>query len=441
MIALLLIAGQSKRFWPLADKPLFGICGKALLAHQVERLKAGGIGTIVIVGGKHNLKAARLLFPKLAAVEQRDLSLGMRGALLSALPKCKDEPVLVVGGNDVIEPAAYRALLDRMQSSPALDGVILAQRVKRYFPGGYLTLKGRRVTGIVEKPGEGKEPSKFVNIVAHAHRSAKTLLNALKGVHSDRDDAYERVLSQLFQDRRYEAVPYDGVWQPVKYPWHLLSLLPIALGEITEQSLHPTAEIHPSAVIIGPVLLQKNVRILPHATVVGPCFVGEGSVIANNALVRQASIGRHCVVGYTTEIVRSILLDHVWTHSSYVGDAVIGNNTALGGGTMLGNLRLDEGEISSVVEGQAISTGLTKFGAIIGSDCRIGINCSLLPGVKIGSGSFVSAATLVDQDVPDNTFVKMAATKMVARPNRSPSSKPAEREKFRRMSGLHNTAA
>ena len=42
---------------------------------------------------------------------------------------------------------------------------------RAYFPGGYLTLEGGRVTSVVEKPGAGNEPSDLVNLVAHVFAS------------------------------------------------------------------------------------------------------------------------------------------------------------------------------------------------------------------------------------------------------------------------------
>lgn len=42
---------------------------------------------------------------------------------------------------------------------------------------------------------------------------------------------------------------------------------------------------------------------------------------------------------------------------------------------------------------------------IIGNDVLIGANSTILPGVKIGDGAIVSAATLVHKDVPAGAFV------------------------------------
>ncbi len=83
---LLLLAGQSKRFAPLAEKALFPIAGKPLIGHIIERLEEAKCGDITLIGGAHNLEEIRTNFPNLKAIEQERLELGMRGALLSALP-------------------------------------------------------------------------------------------------------------------------------------------------------------------------------------------------------------------------------------------------------------------------------------------------------------------------------------------------------------------
>ncbi|MFC4737022.1 acyltransferase [Bacillus daqingensis] len=73
----------------------------------------------------------------------------------------------------------------------------------------------------------------------------------------------------------------------------------------------------------------------------------------------RISIGRNSVVGYNTTI-----LAHEYLISEYrLGDVIIGDNV------------------------------------------MIGANCTILPGVTIGDGAVVSAATLVHKDVPPGAFV------------------------------------
>ena len=73
MKVLLLIAGRSKRFWPLREKPLFPLCGKTLLEHQVQRLNQAGLTDIVLIGGAHNLEEISGLYPDLPRIEQENL--------------------------------------------------------------------------------------------------------------------------------------------------------------------------------------------------------------------------------------------------------------------------------------------------------------------------------------------------------------------------------
>jgi|TARA_Y100000310_G_scaffold195025_1_gene195014 bifunctional UDP-N-acetylglucosamine pyrophosphorylase/glucosamine-1-phosphate N-acetyltransferase len=429
MRVLLLIAGRSVRFWPLSEKTLFPICGTNLLEITTGRLKSAGLTDITLIGGTHNLELVREKYPEFSIVEQKDLSLGMRGALLDALPEIGSGPVMIVCVNDVIDPSAYKNLIDKCQS-PDVQGALLAQKVDRYFPGGYLQIDGERITSIIEKPKEGNEPSDLVNIVAHVHKDSSVLLEALKQAPA-KDDGYEIALDQLFKKYIYSAVPFEGVWQAIKYPWHMLNLLPMLLSKISEQKIHESAQVHPTAVIDGSVIMSEGVKVFPHATVRGPCYIGPNSIVANNALVRDSSIGSDCVVGYSSEVKASVFADHVWTHTTYIGDSVVGSNVSFGAGSATGNLRLDEAEISSIVKGEKIKTGLNKFGTIIGADCRLGIHTGINPGIKIGSGTFISSHVLVSEDVPDKSFVTMKKDEMRVRENKIGVPGAEKREGFR----------
>lgn len=431
MRAILIFAGRSTRFWPLSEKSLFPIGGTTLLQEQVKRLRKGGLKDILLVAGPHNKAAAEEMFPDLDVIEQEDLELGMRGALLSALPECDEGPVMIVSSNDIIESSAYAELLKKSKGLKR-GGLLLARKVPTYFPGGYLSMKGRRITGIVEKPEPGTEPSEMVNIVAHVHSSATDLLEALVLVKPTKDDGYEVALQRLIETHPYEAVAYQGAWQAVKYPWHLLSLLSVLLPQSGKPVIHKTAKIHKTAVIEGPVIVGPGVKVFPHASIIGPCVIGEGTVIANNALVRGSSIGKKCVVGYNTEVARSVLADDVWTHSSYLGDSIVGSNVSMGAGTTTGNLRLDEGDISSVVGGKVVQTGLTKLGAVIGEGVRTGIHTCIAPGIKVGAGSFINSLMLVTQDIPDRSFVKLGKDGTLSvRPNTKKTTDAKKRDAFR----------
>lgn len=428
MKAILLLAGASNRFWPLEEKPLFPLLGTSLFEKQIATLKQAGITDIVVVCSNNNKQALYNLEPTVNFVVQLPDKTGMWGGVLSALEVTKDEPVLIIGNDN----CHTDVLTNVIQSAKTGKGVLVVKEVEQYFPGGYIALEGKKVLSIIEKPGAGNEPSNLVNLVIHGHPSAAALKEALLQTGNSQDDGYEQALNTLFSSYTYETESYIGEWHPIKYPWHLLTALDHELHTITQSTIDPSATIHDSAVITGNVYIGSNTKILPHATIVGPCYIGNNCIIGNNALVRQSSVGNNCVIGFNSEVKHSVVANYVETHSTYIGDSIIGENVSFGAGSVTGNLRLDEEEIHSVVKNTLVATGYTKLGAIIGKNCRFGINTSISPGVKIGHNTFVSSATLLEQDVPENSFVRTKDGVVIVKPNTKTCPGMEQRNTFKK---------
>ena len=79
---------------------------------------------------------------------------------------------------------------------------------------------------------------------------------------------------------------------------------------VDEALHHPTAVVHPTARIIGPVLLGAGVRIEANAVLIGPMSVGRQSVISESAVVSRSCIWEHCVIGAGANVDTSLLGDH-----------------------------------------------------------------------------------------------------------------------------------
>ena len=410
MKVILLASGRSFRMKPIADKNLLTFCGKTLVEHQLSALGKAGLKDVVIVGGKHNLSFLRTLRVKnmrLAVVEQKNLDDGMAGGVLSAERHCKkQESVIVVSANDVVDEDLYKKVARAKISG---DGLIVAKKVTSYFPGGYLTLdKKGFIQKIVEKPKPGTEPSQLINIVIHRFEKADYLFSHIKNARSKKDDRYEVALQGWFSDGgHFQALQYDGFWQPVKFPWHVLALMDYFLKKDGKDLRKgKNVVVSRSAKIYGKVVLADGVKVFDNAVIQGPAYVGKNTVVGNNVLVRGSHIGNNCVIGFGSEVARSFLGDTVWLHNNYVGDSVIGNDVAFGAGTVTGNYRLDAKAISMNIKGEKKGSGLHKLGIITGDHIRVGINTSFMPGVTVGSNSFVGAGIVVGEDVPEGSFVR-----------------------------------
>ncbi len=406
MKTIILAAGRSRRMQPIEDKNFLNFLGKPLIIRQIETMKEAGLNEFVLVGGAHNqerLKEACTKFEIGAEiVEQKDLGMGMCGAVLAAADLIGNEAVLVVSSNDTVDVSAYRTILDAAD----FDGAMLGKKVYEYFPGGYLETEGGSIKSIVEKPGEGNEPSDLVNLVVHYHKDGAKLVDYLSKAKSSDDDLYETALQNMIDDgMKYQAVPYDGYWQPIKYPWHVRNVFKYYF-EKANKKIDESAQISEHAIIKGDVIIGKNVRIFEGAIINGPCYIGDYSIVANNALVRDSHIGANCVIGFSSEVARSFLGNDVWTHSNYIGDSIIGNNVSFGAGAVTGNFRLDEKNVLIDCNGERVDSGTNKLGLICGSHVRAGVNTSFMPGVKVGSNSFVGAGIVVAEDIKTGSFVR-----------------------------------
>jgi len=396
---------------PVEDKNFLKFLGKPLLQHQLEMLKTAGFREIIVIGGKHNLSRVKqmclsLRGLKIKVCEQKDLELGMCGAVLSAKNLIGKEPILVLSSNDIVDIKAFKLIKEAVEKGKA-ESYILGKKVLKYFPGGYLKVDRKGyIQNIVEKPRQGSEPSNLVNLVVHVHKNPEKLIEYLKKTESEGDDRYERALCSMIKDGvQMQVVPYDGFWQPIKFPWHVQSVFQFLFAS-AKKGISKSAVISKNAVINGDVIIGDHVKIFDGAVVQGPCYIGDFSVIATNSLVRESNIGENCVIGFSTEVARSYLGSDVWTHSNYIGDSVVENNVSFGAGSVLANLRLDEKNICVNYDEGWVDTGASKFGAIIGSNTRIGVNTSIMPGARIGGGSFIGAGITISGNISENSFVR-----------------------------------
>lgn len=414
---VVLAGGANRRFWPLRAKSLLSLCGQSLLERLVRGLVSAGCRRFVVVASPETAAAVEDGIRPLPAdvdVAVQPEPRGMGDALLTAAaahPELLRGPLLVAQAHDVVEPALYPAFLHRAGEGRA-DGLLTAKRLHDHFPGGYLAVDGERVTALVEKPEPGREPSDLVSLVLHWHRYPEQLLTAIRDAYrqsADADDHYERAIAALLPTLRYEVFLYEGEWQALKYPWHVLGVMDMLLRELQPTSALPEG-------VSGPVVLEEGVRLLPGARVVGPAWIGAGSVIGTNSLVRGSIIGRHVEVGYGCEVARSYVGDGCTFHHNYVGDSVIDRGVSLGFGTVTGNWPFYPPPVRSTVAGTRLRTGMTKLGAVIGAESRTGIGVLINPGVKIGARTFIGPGIVVSRDVPDGRLL-LAKQEITDQPN------------------------
>jgi bifunctional N-acetylglucosamine-1-phosphate-uridyltransferase/glucosamine-1-phosphate-acetyltransferase GlmU-like protein len=132
-------------------------------------------------------------------------------------------------------------------------------------------------------------------------------------------------------------------------------------------------------------------------------LISSWAVIGNSCEIKCSLVGREAEV----------------PHFNYVGDSILGVKVNLGAGTICSNVKNVPGTIGLRVAGEAVDTGLRKFGAVLGDGCKTGCNTVLNPGVLLGRGCVTYPnASLRSGFYPPRTLVKVRQAQQLLELNR-----------------------
>jgi len=140
--------------------------------------------------------------------------------------------------------------------------------------------------------------------------------------------------------------------------------------------------------IIGDNSVIGAGSIIYHGSIIGKnCLIGDQAKLMNNVKIGDYSliainvkVGYQAVIGHHTKIMDL---------TNVAGRAVIGNNVFIGPAVVMGN---------DNKMGRAGGEG--DIGPIIEDYVTIGMNATILPGVRIGQDSIIAAGSVVTNDVP-----------------------------------------
>ncbi len=404
MQAVILSAGASSRFWPINGyhKSLLKIMGKPLILLLIDGLKKKGIKEIIVVQGPGKEVGTEL--------KKYKVNLPVK-YVIQPVPKGTGEAILRVGkfvrdqffvlNAERIDAGEHVELILRKFRKEKSKLILLSGETKTPWLYGILKVKKDKVIDLVEKPKPGKEPSNLK--IVGTYFLPKEFLAYLKKVPIHMY-SLEDALLLYAKDKEVKTMDVKRETFALKYPWHLLEIKKYVFNRFLEKKIAKTAKIAKNVVIEGRVYVGENVKVFEGATIKGPCYIGDDCIIGNNALVREyTNLEKGTLIGGFAEVTRSIFQEGVHTHSGYFGDSIFGKGCRIGAGTVTANVRIDRGEISSVVKGKKINTGLEHLGVIAGENTKIGVNVSLMPGVLIGSNCEIGPHSIVLKNIEDGT--------------------------------------
>jgi UDP-N-acetylglucosamine diphosphorylase / glucose-1-phosphate thymidylyltransferase / UDP-N-acetylgalactosamine diphosphorylase / glucosamine-1-phosphate N-acetyltransferase / galactosamine-1-phosphate N-acetyltransferase len=180
-----------------------------------------------------------------------------------------------------------------------------------------------------------------------------------------------------------------------EHPWTITASLPSFILKkiqslskdykiVNDIAIHKDARIEEHVVLKAPIIISANCFIGAHAYLRGGVFAAEG-----------VSIGPGC------EIKSSILMPKAaMAHFNFVGDSIVGSGVNMEAGSIICNHYNDRDDkmISVLINKELIKTGVTKFGALVGDNCKIGANAVLSPGTILEPKQIVKRLELIEQD-------------------------------------------
>ncbi len=414
MKGVVLAAGRGERLRPLTDdrpKVILKVANKPVVEYLMDRLVPFVDGFLMVVryGKDRIIETLGRDFKgrPIEYVEQLPGEGTARG--VESVEGMVDGDFIVANGDVYLEGNAVGDLVSTFNREEA-DAALLIKRFDDLTHLGKVEIENGLVKAVIEKPGR---VSGYANLGLYVFRP--TVFEFIRRTKKSARGEYEitdAINLMVSEGLKVVTVSYDGYWNDVGRPWDMLELNEHLLKSLKHDV---RGEVERGAVLVPPVEVGEGTVVRSGSYIIGPVKIGGNCLIGPNCLIRPCtSIGEGCHVGNAVEVKNSIIMDHSNApHLNYVGDSIIGEKTNLGAGTITANLRHDRGNVRVEVRGKLEDSGRHKLGAIIGHEVKVGINVSIYPGRKIGSGSFVGPAVIVDRNVPPNAVVVARQEKII----------------------------
>ena len=193
------------------------------------------------------------------------------------------------------------------------------------------------------------------------------------------------------------------LFEGATYPWEVLPKISAFIVELGNQLNSEEYEKRGENVWVA-----KSAKVAPTAYINGPAIIGKESEIRHCAFIRgNAIVGEGAVVGNSTELKNVVLFNKVQVpHYNYVGDSILGYRAHMGAGSITSNVKSDK-TLVVVKDGEdQITTGLKKFGAMLGDCVEVGCNSVLNPGTVVGRNAQIYPTSCVRGVIKANSIYK-----------------------------------
>lgn len=430
--AIILAAGKGTRMASPLPKVLHPVAGQPMIQWPIQACIGAGIGQIRVVVGHGKELVKGIIEPLGASAFEQTLQRGTADAVMAAKVSELEGIVVIMNGDHPLISAEDLKRIALEFSVRKLDLAVVSAKVK--VPG-----KAGRV---VTRHGE------FIAIVEAKDASADTLkireVNA--GLYFVRADLLQDVLPKVGnqnQSQEYYLTDIAAIAKDLGYAVGVIQENPrVAFGVNTQMELSQATKYHfrkrarywmeKGCIIIDPsttyietgVQIEPGVVIYPNVHLRGRCIIGTCAVIENNSVLVDALVHKHaairanshldsCVVGSGALIgpyarlrpkaeigeeahignfveVKNAVIGKrsKANHHAYLGDAIIGEDTNIGCGTITCNYAADK----------------KKYKTVIGDRVFVGSDSQFVAPVKVGNDAVIGSGSTITKDVPEKAL-------------------------------------
>ncbi|MHA2363316.1 MAG: sugar phosphate nucleotidyltransferase [Candidatus Hodarchaeales archaeon] len=401
MKGLILSGGHFQRMLPLSEnipKTLLKIQGKPLLQYVIDGLISCQINNLVVVIGEGEFFTPVIRYLqtlskniKIDLVTQRKP--GVRGAILAAEQEFEETDQIFLAHGDIMAPTDFYSHLKHTVARTGADGGVACTLKSSIEDFGVCLLNGSgNVGSVIEHPGQESDVGNYVGAGAYIFPSA--FFKALK-----ESKTFDEAINNLITNKNRLAGAiwsYENRWMDIGTPYDLLTANQILFSQYKGTSIHSSATISPSAHLISPVFIGKNVIISHNAVIKGPVFIGDNVYIGTNCLIRDNTvIEEDCVIGFSVELKNSHLQPKTRIgRLSFVGDSIVGKDVEIRTGvTVLNHLSPHEDDF--VVRGTNFGR---KIGTVIGDNAEIGANVVLKPKTIVKGNETIPPGVVISPE-------------------------------------------
>ena len=410
--AIILSAGKSKRFKSSIPKFMHNLSGLPIVDYNINLLKKiKKITKFEIISNKENLNYFQ--DKGYSPFKQNPVD-GTGGAVRQFYKKNNkyDYYLVMLSDTPVFD---YKVISDFLNKSVKTnsDISVLSQNISNPKGYGRLILNNKKLIRIIEE-NDCDNIQKKINLVNTGifmiSKRAISNINLIKK-NPNKKEYYITDLIDICNNKNLNlttivnsGVPIQGI-NSVK---ELNDLEILSQNYIKNKLMESGVRIYqPETVYIeNDVSIEKGVVIEPNVVIRRGVKIKKDTIVKSFSYLEDCRIGKNCSIGpfarvrpssdlqdqikigNFVEIKKSKLSTGVKiNHLSYIGDTVVGKNSNIGAGTITCNY-----------------DGRNKLSCLIGDNCFIGSNSSIIAPVKIGSSAYVAAGSVITKNISKGYF-------------------------------------